>query len=57
MLQIRPRTGHEGPEGKYRYSSTVSLTSDVDGVRGRGQIPADSAPGKRINYKERIIVM
>jgi hypothetical protein len=25
------RTGHEGPEGKYRYSSTLSLTSALDG--------------------------
>jgi hypothetical protein len=23
--------GHESPEGKYRYSSTLSLTSDLDG--------------------------
>ena len=22
-----PRTGHEGPEGEWRYSSTLSLTS------------------------------
>jgi len=26
-----PRTGHEVPEGEYRYSSTVSLTSALDG--------------------------
>jgi hypothetical protein len=25
------RTGHEGPEGKYRYSSTLSLNSALDG--------------------------
>jgi hypothetical protein len=24
---VSPRTGHEGPEGEYRYSSTLSLTS------------------------------
>jgi hypothetical protein len=27
-----PRTGHEGPEGEYRYSTTLSLTSALDGV-------------------------
>jgi hypothetical protein len=24
--QVRPITGHEGPEGKQKYSSTLSLT-------------------------------
>jgi hypothetical protein len=28
--KVRPRTGHEGPEGKYRYSSTLSLTFVLD---------------------------
>ena len=30
---VRPRTGHESPDGKQRYSSTLSLTS-VLGVGG-----------------------
>ena len=30
-LKVRPRTGLEGPEGKKRYSSTLSLTSALDG--------------------------
>jgi hypothetical protein len=25
--KVHPRTGHEGPEGEYMYSSTLSLTS------------------------------
>jgi hypothetical protein len=25
--KVRPTTGPEGPEGEYRYSSTLSLTS------------------------------
>jgi hypothetical protein len=25
--KVHPRTGHEGPEGESRYSSTLSLTS------------------------------
>jgi hypothetical protein len=28
--KFHPRTGHVGPEGEYRYSSTVSLTSALD---------------------------
>jgi hypothetical protein len=30
--KVHPRTGHEGPEGELRYSSTLSLTSALDGV-------------------------
>jgi hypothetical protein len=29
--RVHPRTGHEGPEGEYRYSSTISLTSALNG--------------------------
>jgi hypothetical protein len=29
--KVLPRTGHEGTEGEYRYSSTLSLTSALDG--------------------------
>ena len=29
--KTRPGTGHEGPEGEYRYNSTLSLTSALDG--------------------------
>jgi hypothetical protein len=29
--KVYPRTGHEGPEGEWRYSSTLSLTSALDG--------------------------
>lgn len=28
--KVPPRTGHEGPKGEYRYSSTFSLTSVLD---------------------------
>jgi hypothetical protein len=27
---VHPITGHEGPEGEYRYSFTLSLTSALD---------------------------
>jgi hypothetical protein len=29
--KVYPRTGHEDPEGEYRYSPTLSLTSALDG--------------------------
>jgi hypothetical protein len=29
--KVHPGTGHEGPDGEYRYSSTLSLTSALDG--------------------------
>jgi hypothetical protein len=29
-VKLRPITGHEGPEGEYRYTSTLSLTSTLD---------------------------
>jgi len=31
--KVHPTTGHEGPEGEKRYSSTFSLTSALDGGR------------------------
>jgi hypothetical protein len=43
-----PRKGHEGPEGEYRYSSTLSLTSALDGVGGQRHAPADLSPGKSL---------
>ena len=41
------RTGDEGPEGKYRFSPTLSLTSALDGVGGQRQVPAALLQGKR----------
>jgi hypothetical protein len=29
--KVHPRTGHEGPEGEWKYNSTLSLTSALDG--------------------------
>ena len=29
--KVHPRTGHEGPEGEQRYSSSLFLTSVLDG--------------------------
>ena len=41
-----PRTGHEGPEWEQRYSSTLSLTSELDGMGGQRHAPDASPPGK-----------
>jgi hypothetical protein len=29
--KVHPTTGHEGPDGEYRHSSTLPLTSTLDG--------------------------
>jgi len=44
---VHPRTGHEGLEGACRNSSTLSLTSALDGVVGQRHAPAALPPGKR----------
>jgi hypothetical protein len=44
---IQPRTGNEGPEGKQRYNSTLSLTSALDEVGFQHQTPAALPPGKK----------
>jgi len=43
---VHPRSGHEGPEGEKRYSSTLSLTSALVGVGGQRHASADLPPGK-----------
>jgi len=35
-----PGVGHKGPEGEWGYSSTLSLTSALDGVGGQRHAPA-----------------
>jgi hypothetical protein len=45
--KVHPRTGHKGQEGQYRYSSTLSLTSELGGVGGQQHTSADSTLGKR----------
>ena len=43
---IHPRTDHEGADGEYRYTSTLSLTSALDGLGGQRHAPAALPPGK-----------
>jgi hypothetical protein len=45
--KVHPRTGHEGPEGEQRCTSTLSLTSALDGVGGQRHAPAALHPGKK----------
>ena len=48
--KVQPRRDHEGPQGEHRYSSTISLTSVLDGDRcstprrGRFTTGKDSVP-------------
>jgi hypothetical protein len=44
--KVHPITGHEGPQGEYRYSSTLSLASELDWVGGQRHDPAALHPGK-----------
>ena len=39
-------TRHEGPDGECRFSSTLSLTSALDGVGGQHHAPFSLPPGK-----------
>jgi hypothetical protein len=48
--EVRPRTGHEVPEEKCRYSSTVSLTSALDGNGWLPRRPGRFIAGKDILY-------
>jgi len=45
--KVHPRTGLEGPEGEWRYSYTLSLTSALDVVGDQRHAPVALPPGKR----------
>jgi hypothetical protein len=45
--KVHPRTGHEGPEGEWSYSSTLSVTPALDGVDGQRYTPAALYPRER----------
>jgi hypothetical protein len=44
---VEPRTGHEGPQGEYRYSSTLSLTSALNGGGWSTPRPVRFTPTER----------
>ena len=45
-LNVHRMTGHEGPEGEQMYSSTLSLTSTLDGFGGQHHAPTALPPRK-----------
>jgi hypothetical protein len=45
--KVHPGTGHKDQEGQHTYSSTLSLTSALDGVGGQQHTPAALTLGKR----------
>ena len=45
-FEVHPRTGHEGPDGEQMYSSTLSLTSALDGGEQSTPRPGRFTPGK-----------
>jgi hypothetical protein len=45
-----PRTGHEGPQGKQRYNSTLSLTLALDEGGWSTPRPGRFTPGKESRY-------
>jgi hypothetical protein len=48
--KVRPRTGHEGPEGKQMYSSTLPSTSALEGGWVSTPRPGRFTPGKETRY-------
>lgn len=42
--KFHPRTSNEGPERQLTYSSTLSLTSALEGVVGQGHAPVTLPP-------------
>jgi hypothetical protein len=48
--KVHPRTGREGQDGELKYSSTLSLTSALDGGQLSTPRPCRFTPGKAIQY-------
>jgi hypothetical protein len=48
--KFRSRTDHEGPEGEYKYSSTLSLTSELDGSGWLTPRPGRFTPETETQY-------
>ena len=46
-IKVHPRTGHEGPEGEQRYSSTLFLTSVLEGLGDQHHTPVILPLGKK----------
>ena len=48
--KVHPKTGHKGPEGEQRYSSTLYLTSALEGGGWSTPRPGRFIPGKETRY-------
>jgi hypothetical protein len=48
--EVHSLTGHEGPEGEYRCSCTLSLTSALNGGHFLTSHPCRFTPGKETGY-------
>ena len=48
--KFHPATGHEGPEGRYRSTSALSLTSALDGGEWLTPRPGRFTPGQETWY-------
>ena len=40
-VEVHPITGHEGPEGQWRYTSILYLSSALDGAGGQRHTPGN----------------
>ena len=49
--KVHPRTDHKGPEGEFRYRSTLSLTSALDGGECSTPRPGRLTHGKGSRYQ------
>jgi hypothetical protein len=49
-IKVRPRTGHNGPEEEQRNSSTIALTSALDGDEWLTPRPGRFALGKETRH-------
>jgi len=54
-VKLRPRTGHQGPEGEQRYSSNLYLSFVLDAGGRSTTCPAASTPGKNQNPLYRML--
>jgi hypothetical protein len=50
ISKVHPRRGHEGPEEEQKYSSTLSLTSALDGGGWLTPRPGRFTPEKETRY-------
>ena len=48
--RFHPFTGHEGPQGEYRYSSTLFQTSALEGGEGSALRPGSTLPPGKTWY-------